>query len=278
MNLPMIINDKFIFQLKPGARWLSSYLLIFLSSWIVSYCLAEAGATIDEVDHLAINHKLTANLARRLLFTVRSLPRPGYLLDRLSNARALQSIEREVKAEFPGGRFDGRIHHVEHHLAHIASAFWYSPFDTAVALSLDGIGDFASAAWGLGEGNELLLSEQNACPHCGISFPDLSPQLFSFNAPLGMCPDCNGLGTQLKVDPALIVNDPSLSLMDGALRWFGEVRKKKNGGTIPFLQAMAAHYGVDLEQPWQDLPQAFRDALIFGTEGEKVHFNFHHEW
>ncbi len=130
----------------------------------------------------------------------------------------------------------------------------------------------------LGEGNELLLSEQNACPHCGISFPDLSPQLFSFNAPLGMCPDCNGLGTQLKVDPSLIINDPSLSIMDGALRWFGEVRKKKTGGAIPFLQAMARHYGADLERPWQDLPQAFRDALIFGTEGEKIRFSFHHEW
>ncbi|HEX8037150.1 MAG TPA: excinuclease ABC subunit UvrA, partial [Ktedonobacterales bacterium] len=79
----------------------------------------------------------------------------------------------------------------------------------------------------LGDGKEMLLSEQNACPYCGISFPELTPQLFSFNSPLGMCPDCNGLGTQLTVDPSLIVADASLSLLDGALRWFGNLRKKK---------------------------------------------------
>jgi excinuclease ABC subunit A len=74
---------------------------------------------------------------------------------------------------------------------------------------------------------ELLLSEHNACPHCGLSFPELSPQLFSFNSPLGMCPDCQGIGTQMQVDPDLIIEDETLSIMDGALRWYGNVRKKK---------------------------------------------------
>ena len=74
------------------------------------------------------------------------------------------------------------------------------------------------------EGEELLFSEQNACAHCGISFPELSPALFSFNSPTGMCPECNGLGTKLEVDVNLIINDPALSLMDGALRWYGDLR------------------------------------------------------
>jgi excinuclease ABC subunit A len=73
----------------------------------------------------------------------------------------------------------------------------------------------------------LLFSEHHACAHCGISFPELTPQLFSFNSPIGMCPECNGLGTKLEVDPVLIVQDPTLSVMDGALRWYGDVRKKK---------------------------------------------------
>jgi excinuclease ABC subunit A len=129
----------------------------------------------------------------------------------------------------------------------------------------------------LGDGEELMMSEQNACPHCNISFPDLSPQLFSFNSPLGMCPDCNGLGTQMKVDPNLIIRDPSLSLLDGASRYFGEVRKKEDSWTGRQLTAIANHYGADLATPWQDLPQKFRDALLYGSGDEKIRMSFHGE-
>ena len=130
----------------------------------------------------------------------------------------------------------------------------------------------------LGDGQELMLSEHNACPHCNVSFPELSPQLFSFNSPLGMCPDCNGLGTQRTVDIDLIIQDPSLSLMDGALRWYGELRKKKKSWGLRQLQAIAAHYDVDLETPWQDLPQKFRDVLLYGSGDEKIRFTYEAEW
>ncbi len=130
----------------------------------------------------------------------------------------------------------------------------------------------------LGEGEELLLSEQNACPLCNLSFPDLSPQLFSFNSPLGMCPECNGLGTQMTVDVDLIIGDPSLSLMDGALRWYGELRKKKKSWGLRQLEAIAAHYAVDLETPWQELPAEFRQALLHGSGEVKFHFKYESEW
>ncbi len=129
----------------------------------------------------------------------------------------------------------------------------------------------------LGEGKELRLSEQNACPDCGISFPELSPQLFSFNSPLGMCPDCHGLGTQMEVDPALIVSDASKSLMDGALRWYGELRKKKDSWTLKQLQAMATHYQVDLETAWQDLPESFRNVILHGSGDEKIRFTYQNQ-
>jgi excinuclease ABC subunit A len=129
----------------------------------------------------------------------------------------------------------------------------------------------------LGEGHELLLSEQNACAQCGISFPELTPALFSFNSPLGMCPDCNGLGTQLKVDPRLIIENPDLSIWDGALRWYGNVRKKKNKWQMSNLETIAAHYGVDLETPWKDLPPSFREVLIHGSGEEKLHFVWKNE-
>ncbi len=124
---------------------------------------------------------------------------------------------------------------------------------------------------------ELLLSEHNACPSCGFSFPELSPQLFSFNSPLGMCPDCHGIGTQMQVDPDLIVEDETVSLLDGALRWYGNVRKKKNKWTTAQLKAIAEHYQIDLDTPWQALPASFRQALLYGSGDEVIHFKYGHD-
>ena len=124
------------------------------------------------------------------------------------------------------------------------------------------------------EGEELLFSEQNACAHCGISFPELSPALFSFNSPTGMCPECNGLGTKLEVDVNLIINDPALSLMDGALRWYGDLRKKQLSWTQRELNAIARHYEANLNTPWQDLPEHFRHVLLYGSGKERINFSF----
>ena len=121
---------------------------------------------------------------------------------------------------------------------------------------------------------ELLLTEKNACPHCDISLPPLAPALFSFNAPTGMCPECNGLGTRMEVDPSLIVEHPEMSMLDGASRWYGSVRKKKNSWHIKHLQALADHYKVDLEVPWKDLPEHFRNVILWGSGEEKIHFKF----
>ncbi|MDX9955785.1 MAG: excinuclease ABC subunit UvrA [Anaerolineae bacterium] len=124
------------------------------------------------------------------------------------------------------------------------------------------------------EGEELLFSEQNACAHCGISFPELSPALFSFNSPAGMCPECNGLGTKLEVDVNLIITDPTLSLMDGALRWYGELRKKQLSWTQRELEAIARHFGVSLETPWCELPESFRQILLYGSGRERINFKY----
>ncbi len=123
----------------------------------------------------------------------------------------------------------------------------------------------------LGGGQELLLSEHNVCAHCEINLPALTPSLFSFNAPAGMCPACNGLGTKMEVDPELIVEHPELSLMDGASRWVGNLRKKP-GWHMRHMTALAQHYNADLELPWKDLPQKFRDAILYGSNGERIHF------
>ncbi len=130
----------------------------------------------------------------------------------------------------------------------------------------------------IAEGEELLFSEHHACAHCGISFPELTPQLFSFNSPLGMCPECNGLGSKLEVDTNLIVQDPAISILDGALRWYGNIRKKKSAWRLQELEAISKHYSVDIQQSWNQLPENFKNVIFYGSGEEKIRFNAHSEW
>jgi excinuclease ABC subunit A len=114
-----------------------------------------------------------------------------------------------------------------------------------------------------GEGDEWVLSDQNACPVCGISFPRLGPAMFSFNSPLGMCPECNGLGTKREFDPALFVS-PELSLHDGGVRTFGELRRKRSSGTYQAAKQLVEHFSADMDTPWQNLPDECRQAILYG--------------
>ncbi|MFN2145909.1 MAG: excinuclease ABC subunit UvrA, partial [Anaerolineales bacterium] len=120
---------------------------------------------------------------------------------------------------------------------------------------------------------EITLSEHNACPDCGISFGELQPPLFSFNSPIGMCPECSGLGIKLQVDPDLIISHPEKSLLDGASRYYGNLRKSSYW-RLNQVQIIAEHYKADLELPWQELPEEFRHAMIYGSDGVKFHFNY----
>lgn len=128
-------------------------------------CLAQAGISLDRVEHVAINRDPRANLGRRLRFALLRRPSPRLLLERLSNARAWGSVGDELRAAFPGELFTGQVHHVEHHLAHIASAFLVSPFEESALLSVDGSGDFASAAWGAGRRGDIRIDGRVYYPH-----------------------------------------------------------------------------------------------------------------
>ncbi|HZU87546.1 MAG TPA: excinuclease ABC subunit UvrA, partial [Anaerolineaceae bacterium] len=124
-------------------------------------------------------------------------------------------------------------------------------------------------------GEEVLLSEHNACPVCELSFAELEPRLFSFNSPMGMCDECNGLGVMLQVDPSLIITKPQLSLLDGASPFYGNLRKKGEGAwTARNLSAIATHYGVDLNIPWNELPEHFRQVILYGSGTDKVRFEY----
>ncbi len=117
-------------------------------------------------------------------------------------------------------------------------------------------------------GGELLtFSEQNACPACGLSFPELTPAMFSFNSPHGMCPDCNGLGTRIEFDPALFVI-PDKTIAGGAVRTWGEVGRKKDSGIYQAALQIVTRFGHDLNTRWCDLSEECRQAILFG--GVKV--------
>ncbi len=121
---------------------------------------------------------------------------------------------------------------------------------------------------------EEILSEANFCPDCGIGYPELTPQHFSFNSPIGMCPTCNGLGSKMEFDPDLIVPNKSLSIMEGAVLNWGELQKKQNSWRLRKLRAIANAYDFSLKTPWQDLKPQIQKLLFFGSKKKRIKF----EW
>lgn len=113
-------------------------------------------------------------------------------------------------------------------------------------------------------GEEQLFSENAACISCGLSLPPMSPQRFSFNSPLGMCPVCGGLGTHLYPDPELLIKDESLSLAQGAVKFIGNIEQNPMGWNIRKLRVMAAELDFKLETPWKKLPELVRQIILNG--------------
>jgi excinuclease ABC subunit A len=147
--------------------------------------------------------------------------------------------------------------------------------ETAVALA-DGILEVqALPRAGEAEGELLTFSERFACLHCGISMPELEPRMFSFNSPHGACPRCTGLGSQMEIDPDLVVPDPSLSISEGAiLPWASGASTYYDQIT----QAIAERYEIDLETPWEGLPDDARDCFLHGTNGDRLYISYRNRY
>src|SRR2546422_594531 len=130
----------------------------------IRHCLAEAGMTIGEIEHIAIPRDPWARVGTKLVYAVRM---PRFALDRFRALRRFTGIHEELARAFDVApeAIRAQYHRVEHHLAHLASAFFVSPFDQAAVLSADGLGDFASTMWATGEGNRLRVHGAVAFPH-----------------------------------------------------------------------------------------------------------------
>ena len=133
----------------------------------IKYCLDEAKVTIEGVDHIAVNRNPTANLFKKALFAFAKRPSVNLVKDRLKNAAKVKDIKTVISEALGIKRevIKARVHHVEHHVAHLASSFFVSPFDKAAVVSVDGFGDFVGAMWGSGRGNRLEVGDRIFFPH-----------------------------------------------------------------------------------------------------------------
>lgn len=143
----------------------------------VRWCLRDAGVELDAVSHVAVNQDSRANLGRKLAYVLRRRPELSLVLDRIRNKSKREGVDVMLTRAL-SQPFSGTLHFVEHHRAHLASAFLASPFEEAAAVSVDGFGDFASAAWGLGRGGKVAVDQRIYFPHSlGLFYQALTQYL-----------------------------------------------------------------------------------------------------
>ncbi len=122
-----------------------------------------------------------------------------------------------------------------------------------------------------GEAEDRLFSRDLACLHCGLSFEELEPRMFSFNSPYGACPACDGLGTRMEVDPDRLLLDDRISILEGVVKPWGEPKGQIAKTTVPSL---ARAFGFDPNTPWGELPKPVRNALLHGTGDREIEFRY----
>ncbi|MDM5330306.1 excinuclease ABC subunit UvrA [Neobacillus sp. CF12] len=146
------------------------------------------------------------------------------------------------------------------------------------------IADSLETALRLGEGKvivdvigeeELLFSENHACPHCGFSIGELEPRMFSFNSPFGACTECDGLGSKLEVDVDLVIPNKELSLKQHAIApW-----EPTSSQYYPqLLEAVCNHYGVDMDMPYKDIPPHLLEKVLYGSKSDKIYFRYENDF
>lgn len=122
---------------------------------------------------------------------------------------------------------------------------------------------------------EMLFSEQYACPYCGFTVGELEPRLFSFNAPFGACPDCDGLGVKLEVDLDLVIPDQSKTLREGALIPWNPISSQYYP---QMLEQACLSFGIDMDTPFEDLPKEHQEIILNGSNGENFHFHYENDF
>ncbi len=159
-----------------------------------------------------------------------------------------------------------------------------APFSSTISSFRSRLADSIETALQLGDGvviindvsaeppQDVLYSEHLACPVCGISLPELEPRTFSFNSPHGACPECQGLGTRMELDPDLLVPNPDESIAEGAIQaWNVQGRE---GYYWQLLEATCDHFDISIEAPWRELNHAQRHILLYGSGEESIQVHY----
>ena len=147
-------------------------------SQAIAYCLNEGAVTLADVDHIAVNQDSNVHLGRKIAYLVRQLPDPALVLQKIRTRRHREGVPERLARELPGPAFKGSFHNVEHHLCHLYSAYYVSPFEDAAIVSVDGFGDFSSSAWGMGSNGKIAIDGRVFFPHSlGVFYQALTQYL-----------------------------------------------------------------------------------------------------
>ncbi len=200
-----------------------------------------------------------------------------------------EALERAKKQGYSRARIDGQIVRLEEiptlskkhkHTIHIVTDRITISDDAETARrladSLEGtlkLGDgmvLVSREGGGRDTEEILLSEKRACPSCSLAFPELVPQSFSFNTPVGMCPECTGLGTRMEMDPQLVIPDTRKSIRGGAIEPWATSMERGDGLVVSIVRSLSEEFGIDLDKPWRELSKEQHKLILYGAGDRRV--------
>ncbi len=194
--------------------------------------------------------------------TLAELQAQGYVRFRL-NGQVLEAADMPALAKHEKHNLDVVVDRLK--VRADAQQRLAESFEAALRLA-----DGRAIALEMDTGAEHLFSARFACPLCNYAISELEPRLFSFNSPVGACPSCDGLGQTEVFDPARVVAFPSLSLAGGAIKGWD----RRNGYYFAMVESLAGHYGFDAETPWESLPEAVRQTVLYGSGTEPVAFYY----
>ena len=204
-------------------------------SLAIEYCLAEAGVGIDDVDHIAVNRNPKARLFQRATFILAKRPSIGAIRRRLANRAKIADLRTEICETFKLDELKPALHNVEHHRAHLASAFFVAPFDDAAIISIDGFGDFVSAMWGAGSREHIETFGEVGFPHSLGIFYTAITQFLGFPH----------YGDEYKVMGLAPYGKPS---MMAAMR---DIVRVKGDGTFALNLDYFTHHSAGLDMVWR---------------------------
>ena len=237
--------------------------------------------------------EIAAHIATQPAGTVVTLLAP-MVQNRKGEHEAL--LERAKQVGFSRARVDGKIMRLDeipalskklkHNIEIVTDRITITPDDADVRRRLHdsveqtlklGSGSLIVAPVRRGTGGaedetlpEYVASEKRACTDCGLAFPELSPQSFSFNSPLGMCPECTGLGTRMEMNPALVIQNPKLSIRGGAIEPWAAAMERGDGWVYSIIRALSDEFGIDLDKPWRDLSPKQQHLVLHGAGDRRV--------